>query len=126
MLRLRIQKIGSILGLLAILMATLAPTISQAMAADGRVDVLLASYCSAQAGVDNTASDKPSSHTTMSHLQACGYCNFFAHAPVLPTAQATFAGTVWAIQHRARTRFESLRLVFPLTAAQPRAPPFFS
>jgi Protein of unknown function (DUF2946) len=126
MLRLRLQKIGSILGLLAILMTTLAPTISQAVAADGRVDALLRSHCSAHEGADSTASDEPSSHTTLSHLQACGYCNLFGNAPVLPTAQTGFQITVWVIQHRATARFESLRRVLALTAARPRAPPFSS
>jgi hypothetical protein len=37
MLRLRLQKIGSLLGLLAILMSTLAPTVSQALAAHDRL-----------------------------------------------------------------------------------------
>ncbi|MGF6777347.1 DUF2946 domain-containing protein [Paraburkholderia sp. GAS334] len=127
MLRPGLQKIGSILGLLAILMVTLAPTISQAIAAEERVDALLSLNCSAQPeATTHDAGDTSSSHTTMSHLQACGYCNLFAHAPVLPTALTTFEARVWIIQHRATTRFESLRRVLPLTSAQPRAPPLSS
>lgn len=40
--------------------------------------------------------------------------------------ELTFAAHVRVIQHRAATRFESLRRALPLTAAQPRAPPFTS
>ncbi|MGF6779384.1 DUF2946 domain-containing protein [Paraburkholderia sp. GAS334] len=129
MLRRRLQKIGSILGLLAILMATLAPTISQALQTNGRVDALLSVYCSAQGAsdpADNLTGDHSSPHITLSHLQACGYCNLFAHAPALPSAETVFAGTVWVFQHRSVTRFESLRRVAPLTSAQPRAPPVLS
>lgn len=124
MLRRRLQKIGSLLGLLAILMATLAPTISQALETQGRVDALLSSYCSAEPGAGTT--DDKLLHSALSHLQACGYCNLLSHTPALPTAEATFAATVWAIHHRTATRFESLQRVLPLTAAQPRAPPFSS
>jgi hypothetical protein len=42
MFRRRLQKIGSLLGLLAILMSTLAPTVSQALAAHDRVELALA------------------------------------------------------------------------------------
>lgn len=125
MLRLRLQKIASFLGLLAILMTTLAPTISQALAAHDRVDALLSTYCSAQPGAGSDTGDK-SSHSTLWHLQACGYCNHLSHTPALPTAEATFAATVWAIHHRTATRFESLQRSLPLTSAQPRAPPFAS
>ncbi|CAG4922939.1 DUF2946 domain-containing protein [Paraburkholderia saeva] len=127
MLRAGLQKIGCILGLLAILMATLAPTISQAMAASSRVDDMLSVYCSAQSQTSpDDGGNKSASHTTMSHLQACGYCNLLAHAPVLPTAMISFEASVWVIQHRAMTRFEHLQRVLPLTSAQPRAPPFAS
>ncbi|CAG4904449.1 DUF2946 domain-containing protein [Paraburkholderia saeva] len=133
MLHRRLRKIGSILGLLAILMATLAPTVSQALQRNGRVDALLSVYCSADGTSEATAvpaarsPGSPASHpTTLSHLQACGYCNLFAHAPTLPSAEVAFAGTVWVLQHRRVRRFESLRRIAPLTSAQPRAPPFSS
>jgi hypothetical protein len=125
MLRLRLQKIGSVIGLLAILMTAFAPTISQALAAQSRIDTLLASYCSAHPSVGSETSDKYS-HDTLSHLQACGYCSLLSHTPALPTHQASFAVTIQAIHHRAETGVESQRSVSPLTVAQPRAPPFSS
>ncbi|KWF22458.1 DUF2946 domain-containing protein [Burkholderia pseudomultivorans] len=123
MLSRRLRKIGSLIGMFAILMASLAPTISQALTTQGRVDALLASYCTVQPSSAGDAADA-SSKSLHAHLQACGYCSLLTHAPALPTPELTFAATVRVIQHREATRFESLRRALPLTVAQPRAPPF--
>ncbi|WP_175690083.1 DUF2946 domain-containing protein [Burkholderia anthina] len=122
MLSRRLRKIGSLIGMLAILMTALAPTISQALTTQGRVDALLAGYCTAgpAAGNDRTHA---SSKSLQAHLQACGYCSLLTHTPALPAPELTFAAHVRVIQHRTATRFESLRRALPLTAAQPRAPP---
>ncbi|MFX1736117.1 DUF2946 domain-containing protein [Paraburkholderia sp. A1RI_3L] len=133
------RKTGCLLGLLAILMLTLAPAISQMLAAADRMEPSSEAHtrafdlalCSAQATPESAAllpdsSTHSASHGLFAHLQACGYCGFFAHTPALPTAQAMFVLTVRAIAHRVATRFESLRRAFALTAAQPRAPPLFS
>ncbi|WP_073430397.1 DUF2946 domain-containing protein [Paraburkholderia terricola] len=117
-------KIGSLLGLLAILMATFAPTVSQTRAAsrDGTA-LFSATLCSAQSSPDDAPDSHGASHSLASHLQACGYCNLLAHMPALPGVQVAFAVVVWAIQHRIATRFDSIRRVLPFVAAQPRAPP---
>ncbi|AOR70727.1 MFS transporter [Burkholderia stabilis] len=125
MLSRRLRKIGSLIGMLAILMTALAPTISQALTTQGRVDALLAGYCTAAPAAAGHAAD-PSSKSLQAHLQACGYCSLLAHTPALPAPELTFAAHVRSIQHREATRFESLRRALPLTAAQPRAPPFAS
>ncbi|MFP3614726.1 DUF2946 domain-containing protein [Paraburkholderia sp. SIMBA_050] len=116
-------KIGSLLGLLAILMATFAPTVSQTLAAsrDGRA--LSTTLCSAQSSPDDAPDSHGASHSLASHLQACGYCNLLAHMPALPGVPVAFAVVVWAILHPISTRFESIRRVLPFVAAQPRAPP---
>ncbi|MBJ9963753.1 DUF2946 domain-containing protein [Burkholderia seminalis] len=124
MLSRRLRKIGSLIGMLAILMTALAPTISQALTTQGRVDALLAGYCTAAPAAGGHTAD--SSTSLQAHLQACGYCSLLAHTPALPAPELTFAAHVRVIQHRAATRFESLRRALPLTAAQPRAPPFTS
>ncbi|WP_175108439.1 DUF2946 domain-containing protein [Pararobbsia alpina] len=120
------RKIGSFLGLLAILMVTFAPTISQAVAASRDLSALPDALCSAHATSDHQQDNTPDPHSIAAHWQACGYCNLLAHMPALPTVQATFAATVWAIQHRIATRFESVRRIASFTAAQPRAPPVSS
>lgn len=123
MLRLRLRKIGSWLGLLAILMTALAPTISQELARLHRLDTLLATYCSVHTAVDGHHSD-PGSHDTHVDQSVCGYCNLVAHTPVLAPPTVSFAAIVWGIRHRLATRFESQQRPLVLTAARPRAPPF--
>jgi Protein of unknown function (DUF2946) len=120
-----LRKIGSIVGLLAILMTALAPTVSQALAANERVDALLAAYCSAAIHESEPASkDTPlSSHQGVGHWETCGYCNLTAHTPVVPswrastlTLSVTHAPPVpYPAQHSAPCP--------PVFSAQPRAPP---
>ncbi|WP_090528628.1 DUF2946 domain-containing protein [Paraburkholderia sartisoli] len=122
------QKIGSLLGLLAILMTTLAPTISHTLAANRDSAVIPQAYC----GVPSTQYVAPDDnagqhhHPLISDGQDCGYCGLLAHMPVIPSVTALFAVTVRAVQHRVATRFESVRRVESLTSAQPRAPPVLS
>ncbi|RKP49478.1 DUF2946 domain-containing protein [Trinickia fusca] len=121
------QKIGCILGLLAILLVTLAPTISHALAGHEQAAALSASICSAQSAPDDTPGNQDASHSLTAHWQTCGYCSLLAHMPVvLPGAQSAFAVAVWVIQHKAATTFESVRLAEPVTFTQPRAPPISS
>jgi hypothetical protein len=120
------RKVGALLGLFAILMATLAPTISQAVAQQRDVSLLTDWVCSAQATPEHQGEAKSGTHALSDHWQACGYCSLLAHIPPAPAVQPTFATTVWAIQHRIATRFEQVRRIAAFTAAQPRAPPFTS
>jgi hypothetical protein len=144
------RKIGSWLGLLAILMATLAPTISQTLAARSHEGAISSEHCSAQS-VDpmdsmsqmgsmssmslpishvSAAPDDPTGqhaqHTQMSNGDACGYCSLLAHLPVMPAVETLFFVAVRARQHVVATRFESVRRVEPVSFAQPRAPPFIA
>ena len=125
MLRLHLQKLGSILGLLAILMTTFAPTISQALTANQRVDALLGAYCSA-GNPTGTQHDDTSSGKAPGHLQACGYCHFFSHAPAVPTADAGFAPATWYDTPHERLSEPAPRLSQAVSAARPRAPPHLS
>ncbi|WP_438499054.1 DUF2946 family protein, partial [Listeria monocytogenes] len=80
MLSRRLRKIGSLIGMLAILMTALAPTISQALTTQARVDALLAGYCSS-APAAGTPSADAATKSLQAHLQACGYCSLLAHTP---------------------------------------------
>jgi hypothetical protein len=124
MFRRRLQKIGSLLGLLAILMSTLAPTVSQALAAHDRVELALAAYCTAQpASAEAGEGQSPESHALL-HWQACAYCGLLAHVPVLPGVPATFAAaTLTATRAPVLAQREEVRAAPLFTAAQPRAPP---
>jgi hypothetical protein len=133
------RKTGSLLGLLAILMATLAPTISQAIAASRGIDE--AALCpmhsmhdmhsmsmpmhgmSMPAGMHHDTPSSADSHSLASHWDACGYCSLLAHFPALTASTALFGVTVAVIAQRIATRFESVALIAPFEPAQPRAPP---
>lgn len=145
------RKIGSWLGLFAILMATLAPTISHTLAAHGDDGAMSGEHCAMPSMDSMDSMDAMSSmrdatpdhaslvsdpseasgnrharHSTMSDGDACGYCSLLAHMPVVPSVEGPFVVAVRALQHTVATRFESVRRVEPLTFAQPRAPPFSS
>lgn len=149
------RKIGSWLGLFAILMATLAPTISHTLAAHADESAMSDEHCdmpsmgpmgsmgsmdsmrkdmpdvssvvsSVASNAPDQAADKHADHTATSDGDACGYCSLLAHMPAVPSVEALFVVTVRALQHTVATRFESVRRVEPLTFAQPRAPPFAS
>ena len=148
------RKIGSWLGLFAILMATLAPTISHTLAARGAESAMAGEHCDmpsmasmgsmdAMPAMDTMQEDVPhaspvasstprhpgndhTQHSTLSDGDACGYCSLLAHMPVVPSVEGLFVVTVRALQHTVATRFDSVRRVEPLTFAQPRAPPFAS
>lgn len=126
MLRLRLQKIGSWLGLLAILMSTLAPTVSQALAAHDRLGQALATYCSAEPDNSPAAHDGKSPHSPAFHWQACAYCGMLAHAPVLPGTATVFAAAVSVVRAPIVTTRVAIHVPLVYTAAQPRAPPVFS
>jgi hypothetical protein len=120
------RKIGFMFGLLAILLVTLAPVVSQTLVQSGH-GALSNSLCSAQSSAgDATDHHHPSGNLAQHGGQACGYCHFFTHAPALPSVVAVFALVIWAIQQRIATRFQSVRRFFALNTAQPRAPPLAS
>jgi hypothetical protein len=122
-----VRKFGSFIGLLAILMTTLAPAVSQALASSARANAMLSVHCSVITESQTRVVDhQPSHHSTSGHQDACGYCNFAAHSPAaapsvgaLPVhlSAATLAVTALAYSAAPHT---------PVLAAQPRAPPFFA
>jgi len=121
------QKIASMLGLLAILMVTLAPTVSQVLAATRVLADLDTALCSVHAALADEAPPSPDdSRSLAGHWHACGYCGLFAHAPALPITRVALAVAVAAAEERAAVRFETHRRPFILDAAQPRAPPILS
>ncbi|MBC8749462.1 hypothetical protein OKW43_004675 [Paraburkholderia sp. WC7.3g] len=143
------RKIGSWLGLLAILMTTLAPTVSQTLAAHYHAGAMMDEHCRTASmpgmqmqddapeptqvvatpdGPDDAGTG--ASHAGEKHAQmsgdACGYCSLLAHLPVMPSVGMLFVAAIRARQHAAATRFDSVHRVEPLSFAQPRAPPFTS
>ncbi|CAB3780201.1 hypothetical protein LMG28614_01014 [Paraburkholderia ultramafica] len=123
-----LRKIDSWLGLFAILMATLAPTISHTLAARANDDAMSGEHCSITSmnGISLMRDDAASKHAQMAGGDACRYCSLLAYLPAVPSVEALFVVAVRARQHTVATRFESVRRVEPLTFARPRAPPFAS
>jgi hypothetical protein len=124
------RKIGFIAGLLAILMMTLAPAISQSLRSNEHADMAAHDGACPMASMQDDMHDdaaspaaSPTDHAALHHGDACGFCHFFSHAPALPSAPVLFTLTVRAIQQRVASRYESVRRVLAFTAAQPRAPP---
>ncbi|GLU35556.1 DUF2946 family protein [Trinickia caryophylli] len=125
----RLQKTGSLLGLLAILLVTLAPVVSQMLAAQAREVVsghpgaTAAAVCTARA--DATVGGREPGHAAHAalHLGACIYCGLLFHLPVLPGIGRTFAAgdscAPLAIVRTDERRAPAQR--FP--AGKPRAPP---
>ncbi len=121
--RLPFRKPGSWLGLLAILLIALAPTVSQLLAQHGRLDRILDTYCSASPIERAVESHAHAGHAAASHWEACPYCGLFAHVPVLPGVAHVPLGAVaptlflvWPAAHAAR--------LAPLfSRARARAPP---
>jgi hypothetical protein len=126
MLRLRLQKIGSLLGLLAILMSTLAPTVSQALAAHDRLGQALATYCSADPDNSQVEKTDKSSHPAAWHWQACAYCGMLAHVPVLPGTATVFVAELSVARATVLATRAAVHVPLFYTAAQPRAPPVLS
>jgi hypothetical protein len=126
MLRLRLQKIGSLLGLLAILMSTLAPTISQALAAHDRLGQALATYCSADPANSQAAHDSKSPNSSAFHWQACAYCGMLAHVPVLPGTTTAFVAELSVARAPLAVARDAAHVPLFYSAAPPRAPPVLS
>lgn len=134
MSRTHLRKLGSLLGLLAILMSVLAPTISQALAAQHRsgdmqgmhgMQNMHGMFCMAEAASGAPAHDTQD-HSLAQHLQACAYCSLLAHVPVLPGAAIQFAVAVALTRVIAAAPVREVRALVVHTAALPRAPPAFS
>ena len=126
MFRRRLLKIGSILGLLAILMTSIAPTVSHALASHDRLGQALSTYCSADPGFSEAGSSDSSSHTGALHWQACAYCGLLAHFPVLTGSTVAFAAAVSVTAAPLPVVRAAVRALPLFIAAQPRAPPVVS
>jgi hypothetical protein len=105
---------------------TFAPAISQVLAATAQGPAFTAELCSAHGSTATPT--QPSGHQTsdtLSHLdgQACGYCHFFAHAPVLPAVRASFALDAPMRHTVAPAPADHTRRSSLFITAQPRAPP---
>lgn len=126
MYRVRFRRLGSLLGLLAILMVTLAPAVSQVLASHHRLSDALTTYCSADVEAATPAHDSKPAHPATGHWQVCPYCSLIAHVPTLPGSVVAFAVPLLAGPMSIAAASIVVRANVVHTAAQPRAPPVFS
>jgi len=126
MVRVRFRRLGSLLGLLAILLVTLAPAVSQVLASHHRLGDALATYCSAEADVAAPAHDGKPAHSSAAHWQVCPYCSLIGHIPVMPGSAMALAPVQRPGPIRVAVEPATVRADVVHTAAQPRAPPVFS
>ncbi|RKU03453.1 DUF2946 domain-containing protein [Burkholderia sp. Nafp2/4-1b] len=73
------------LGVFAIWLAIAAPLVSQWRIAQAAIPDAI--VCGAEHGA-HRASDAGQAHDHARHLDACGYCGFFAHSPAIGGASA--------------------------------------
>jgi hypothetical protein len=126
MYRVRFRRLGSLLGLLAILLVTLAPAVSQVLASHNRLGDALATYCSAEADVVAPAHHGKPAHAGAAHWQVCPYCSLIAHIPALPGSPMALVPVQRPGAIAVATDSTAVRADVVHTAAQPRAPPVFS
>ena len=133
MLDRRLQKLGTLLGLLAIWLTVLAPAISQVLVSRTSIEQSPYVECGAVQEAPHYAHHAHRAgaggshrHDTLEHGQACGYCGFFAHLPLLPglapRVVPAFAAALAAYLASAAVPSHGERFY----TAQPRAPPAVS
>ena len=126
MYRARLHRLGCLLGLLAILLVTLAPVVSQVLASQHRLSDALATYCSAEDEAVPSSNDRKPTHGVLPHWQACAYCSLVGHIPTLPGSPAGLAAPLPATTMPVTVAGIAVRADVIYTVAQPRAPPVFS
>jgi hypothetical protein len=94
MFRRRLLKIGSIPGLLAILMTWNAPTVSHALASHDRLGQALSTYCSADPAFTDAATVTPPRTPVRCIGRLGAYYGLLAHLPVLTGSTVAFAAAV--------------------------------
>ncbi|TDN63054.1 DUF2946 domain-containing protein [Paraburkholderia sp. BL10I2N1] len=121
------QKIGALLGMLAILLSVIAPTISQALRSE-YTDVAHHSHHAAGIAHVAPAGSAAHHHGSDSSLfcDACPYCGLIAHTPVLTGAVAPFGVSPQPPWFPPTALVAAFRPYTVGTRAQPRAPPVLS
>ncbi|WP_321964932.1 DUF2946 domain-containing protein [Paraburkholderia sp. J7] len=124
------QKIGAWLGMLAILLSVVAPTVSQVLrAVHGDVEHHAHHSHHHHPGVE-VALDAHAGHhhgaDPSSLCDACPYCGLFAHSPALPGAAVASSVAPQRPSFLPTRVTPAFRPYAVLTPAQPRAPPAWS
>lgn len=108
------------LGVLAIWIAIAAPLVSQWRTAQATTPDAI--VCSAEHGAHRSA-DTRSMHDHALHLDACGYCGFFAHSPAIGAPAAASFAAIPAVSVSAAAPSSVAARADRYPHAYPRAPP---
>ncbi|MGS0891700.1 DUF2946 domain-containing protein [Burkholderia stagnalis] len=108
------------LGVIAIWFAIAAPLVSQWRVAQAGIPEAI--VCSAEHGA-HRASDAGRMHDHALHLDACGYCGFFAHSPALGSPPAVSFASVPAVVFAVAAPHVVAARGDRYPRAYPRAPP---
>ncbi|RQS71968.1 DUF2946 domain-containing protein [Burkholderia sp. Bp8963] len=132
----RRQKVGAFLGMLAILLSTVAPIVSQVLQranADVHDHAQHAHHGHHAMAVAQLTHAGHAAHAAHHHgsdssplFDACPYCGPIAHAPTLPSAVASSGVAPPKISFRPPAVVDAFRPYAILTSARPRAPPAWS
>ncbi|MGF6660070.1 hypothetical protein QF000_001714 [Paraburkholderia atlantica] len=127
------QKIGAWLGMLAILLSVVAPTVSQVLrGVYGEVEHHAHHshhhHPAAEVAFDASAWQAMHHHGADSSLlgDACPYCGLLAHSPALPSMAVASSVAPLLPSFPPRLIGPAFRPYTVLTLAQPRAPPALS
>ncbi|WP_371875852.1 DUF2946 domain-containing protein [Caballeronia grimmiae] len=115
--------------MLAILMISLAPTVSQLIADLPLVEGGSACPMESMQRMDDRGDHRPTApHSHATDVQGgllCGYCGLLAHTPLLSHASLVLSFTVRFVQRATTIRYSIAHRALPRASAQPRAPPYF-
>jgi hypothetical protein len=118
------RRLTAWLGLFAIWLIVLAPTVSRMLETQRHLPALICSASGLANGHHNTSAadihdDDP--------LQACDYCGLLAHNTVLLTAPPAQLTVTLLVQHTVVTPLDTRFVpVGAFPSGRPRGPPFFS
>jgi hypothetical protein len=114
----RFRKLTAWLGVLAIWLAVVAPLVSQASMRDHALpDAVVCGE-----GHDGAASPMGGAHHAL-HLDACGYCAFFAHTPALGGATPAAIAAAPPVGGALASPADAAPREWAYRRAQARAPP---
>jgi len=108
------------LGVFAIWLAIAAPLVSQWRIAQAATPDAI--VCSAEHGA-HRAPDARAAHDHALHLDACGYCGFFAHSPAIGAPAAASFAFVPVVTVSAAAPHAAAARADRYPRAYPRAPP---
>ncbi|WP_175883485.1 DUF2946 domain-containing protein [Burkholderia sp. BCC0044] len=116
----RHRQLTAWLGLLAIWIAIAAPLVSQWRIAQAAAPEAI--VCSTEHGA-HRAADARGTHDHALHLDACGYCGFFAHSPAIGAPAAALLGSIPVVSVSAVASPAVAARGDRYPRAYPRAPP---